>query len=127
MPDNSTPNPTVLIVEDYEDTRFTTRLALENYGYRVLEAGSGEAAVEVATEELPDIILMDISLPGLDGLTAVERIRENTDMKDKVIVAVTAHQETDYRAKALAAGCNAYVTKPIDFDWLNDLLKNLLP
>lgn len=127
MTDNSSPNPTILIVEDYEDTRFTTRLALEGHGYRVLEAASGEAAVEVATQELPDIILMDISLPGLDGLAAVERIRENPDMKEKVIVAVTAHQETDYRAKALAAGCNAYVTKPIDFDWLNDLLRNLLP
>ncbi len=127
MTDNSLPNPTILIVEDYEDTRLTTRLALENHGYRILEAGNGETAVEVATRELPDIILMDISLPGLDGLGAVKRIRENPGMKDKVIVAVTAHQETDYRAKALAAGCNAYVTKPIDFDWLNDLLKNLLP
>lgn len=127
MADNISPNLTILVVEDYEDTRFAMRLALEEHGYRVLEAADGEAAVEVAMQERPDIILMDIGLPGLDGLTAAERIRANPDMKETVIVAVTAHQETDYRAKALAAGCNAYVTKPIDPDWLSDLLSNLMP
>jgi len=116
----------ILVVEDYEDTSLTMRLALEDLGYRILEASDGEQAVRVALEERPDIILMDLSLPVLDGLDATRRIREHSETADTVIIAVTAHIEPDYRTKALAAGCNAYVTKPIDFDWLNDLIGNLL-
>ena len=117
---------TILVVEDYEDTSLAMRLALEDLGYRILEASDGEQAVRVALEERPDIILMDLSLPVLDGLDATRRIRQHPDTANTVIVAVTAHIEPDYRTKALAAGCNAYVTKPIDFDWLNDLIGNLL-
>ena len=117
---------TILVVEDYEDTSLAMRLALEDLGYRILEASDGEQAVRVAIEERPDIILMDLSLPVLDGLDATRRIRQHPETADTVIVAVTAHIEPDYRTKALAAGCNAYVTKPIDFDWLNDLIGNLL-
>ena len=116
----------ILVVEDYEDTSLAMRLALEELGYRILEASDGEQAVRVALEERPDIILMDLSLPVLDGLDATRRIRQHPETADTVIVAVTAHIEPDYRTKALAAGCNAYVTKPIDFDWLNDLIGNLL-
>jgi two-component system cell cycle response regulator DivK len=116
----------ILVVEDYEDTSLAMRLALEDLGYRILEASDGEQAVRVALEERPDIILMDLSLPVLDGLDATRRIRQHPEMANTVIVAVTAHIEPDYRTKALDAGCNAYVTKPIDFDWLNDLIGNLL-
>ena len=116
----------ILLVEDFEDSRLTMRLGLEEHGYRVVEAADGEEALGVALRERPDVILMDLSLPVLDGLSASRRIRDSADTADTLIVAVTAHQETDYRAKALAAGCNAYVTKPIDFDWLNDLIVNLL-
>jgi len=116
----------ILVVEDYEDISLAMRLALEDLGYRILEASDGEQAVRVALEERPDIILMDLSLPVLDGLDATRRIRQQPEMANTVIVAVTAHLEPDYRTKALAAGCNAYVTKPIDFDWLNDLIGNLL-
>ena len=117
----------VLVVEDDEDSRLAMRLGLEEQGYRVLEAPDGEEAVSLALSERPDVILMDLSLPVLDGLEATRRIRENPAADGVLIVAVTAHQETDYRTKALDAGCNAYVTKPIDFDWLNDLILNLLP
>ncbi|MBA3241904.1 MAG: response regulator [Acidobacteria bacterium] len=117
---------TILVVEDYEDTSLAMRLALEDQGYRILEAADGVQAVEVAERERPDIILMDLQLPILDGLAATERIRANPEMSEVVIVAVTAHQEADYRARALAAGCNAFVSKPIDFEWLNDLLVNLV-
>lgn len=116
----------VLIVEDVDDTREVMRLALEERGYRVLEAENGEQAVEVALAEHPDVILMDLSLPVLDGLEATERIRQHKDFSTTPIVAVTAHQETDLRADAQASGFTAYVTKPIDFNWLNDLLKDLL-
>ncbi len=117
---------TILIVEDYEETSLDMRLALEDHGYRILEAADGARAVEMAERERPDIILMDLQLPGLDGLEATRRIRQHPELRDTVIVAVTAHNDQDHRSRALDAGCNAFVTKPIDFDWLTDLLKNLL-
>jgi CheY-like chemotaxis protein len=117
----------VLLVEDFEDARYVSRLALEERGYRVLEAANGEEALEVAARERPAIILMDLSLPILDGLQATERIRADATLRDTLIVAVTAHSDAQHRARALAAGCNAFLTKPIDFDWLDDLLNQLLP
>jgi len=118
---------TVLVVEDFEDTRFLMRLELEQRGFRVIEAVNGAEGVQTALAERPDIILMDIGLPLIDGITATKQIRENASMKSALIVALTAHHESEYRASALAAGCDAYLTKPIDFDWLIDLLNRLLP
>ncbi len=117
----------MLVVEDFEDTRYLMRLELERRGFRVLEATNGAEGVEVAAREQPDIILMDIGLPVMDGIEATRRIRAATELRDLLIVALTAHHETEYRANALAAGCDAYLTKPIDFDWLIDLLGRLLP
>jgi CheY-like chemotaxis protein len=118
---------TILVVEDYEDTSLAMRLALEHKGYHILEASDGAQAVEVASRERPDVVLMDLSLPVLDGFTAARRIRSTPELGDTVIIAVTAHQDHDHRARALDAGCNAFVTKPIDFDWLGELISNLLP
>jgi two-component system cell cycle response regulator DivK len=118
---------TILVVEDYEDTSLAMRLALEQRGYHILEASDGAQAVEVAARERPDVVLMDLNLPVLDGFAAAGRIRDNPELKETVIVAVTAYQDPDMRARALAAGCNAFVTKPIDFEWLGDLITNLLP
>lgn len=117
---------TVLVVEDYEDTRHLMRIELEQRGFRIVEATNGEEAVEAAVRERPPIILMDIGLPVLDGINATRALRQREETRDSLIVAVTAHHESEYRAKALEAGCNAYVTKPIDFDWLRDLLDRLL-
>jgi len=117
----------VLVVEDFEDTRSLMRLELEKRGFRVIEATDGEQGVEAATRERPDIIIMDIGLPVMDGIEATRRIRADNSMRDVLIVALTAHHETEYRAQALAAGCDAYLTKPVDFDWLIDLLGRLLP
>jgi two-component system, cell cycle response regulator DivK len=119
--------PTVMVVEDFEDNRFMMRRLLEMSGYRVLEAVNGEEAVELAYRERPHLILMDLSLPQLDGLAATRRIRQYPDMRDVPIVAVSAHDTADFHADALAAGCNDYVTKPIDFDQLEALLTRLLP
>ena len=118
--------PTVLVVEDFEDNRFMMRRLLEMSGYRVVEAVNGEQAVEVAATERPDLILMDLSLPKLDGLAATRRIRQSGGLAEVPIVAVSAHDTSDFHADALAAGCNEYVTKPIDFDQLESLLKKLL-
>jgi two-component system, cell cycle response regulator DivK len=119
--------PTVMVVEDFEDNRFMMRRLLEMSGYRVLEAINGEEAVELAHRERPQLILMDLSLPQLDGLAATRRIRQHADLRDVPIVAVSAHDTADFHADALAAGCNDYVTKPIDFDQLEALLSRLLP
>ena len=117
---------TVLIVEDSDDARYFMRLALEQLGYLVVEAENGAMALEVAERERPDIILMDLSLPIMDGLAATEKIRAADGLRGIPIVAVTAHQETDFRAGAKAAGFDAYVTKPIDMDFLSELIKGLL-
>lgn len=115
-----------LVVEDNEDTREMMRLALEGLGYRVCEAGNGDEAVAVAGRECPNVILMDISMPVMNGLTATARIRELPKMGTIPIIAVTAHRNDDLRAEAQASGFTAYATKPIDFDWLDDLIKGLL-
>jgi len=117
---------TVLIVEDSEDARYFMRLELEQLGYRVVEAENGEKAVEVAERERPDIILMDLSLPVMDGIAATEKIRSRDGFKTVPVSAVTAHQETDFRAGAKASGFDAYVTKPIDMPWLSELIEGLL-
>ena len=118
---------TILVVEDYEDTSLAMRLALEQKGYHILEASDGEQAVRLAERERPQVILMDLNLPVLDGFAAAGRIRADPELKESVIIAVTAHHDADMRARALASGCNAFVTKPIDFEWLGDLISNLLP
>ena len=118
---------TVLVVEDFEDTRYLMRMELEKRGYRVVEAVNGEEGVARALQDRPNIVLMDIGLPVLDGIEATRRLRAREEMRDTLIVALTAHHETEYRANALSAGCDAYLTKPIDFDWLIDLLGRLLP
>jgi CheY-like chemotaxis protein len=118
---------TVLLVEDFEDSRFMMRRLLEMSGYRVLEAGSGREAVELAKRNCPDLILMDLSLPGLDGLTATRLIRELENMCDVPIIAVSAHDRAEFYSLALAAGCNEYVSKPVDFDTLENVLSRLCP
>lgn len=116
----------VLLVEDFEDTRLFMRLALEELGFIVFEAENGKVAVERANSESPDVILMDLTLPLMDGFTAAKLIRQNGNLKNVPIIAVTAHHETDFRTDAKASGFDAYVTKPIDFDWLKELINGLL-
>lgn len=125
-PEKDRANLTVLIVEDVEDSRYLMRLELEQLGFLVLEAEDGKKAVNLALEEHPDIILMDLMLPVMDGLAATAMIRSHDEMREVPIIAVTAHQETDFRAGAKASGFDAYVTKPIDIAWLSELIKGLL-
>lgn len=117
---------TVLLVEDTEDNRQMMKKLLEMSGYRVLEAVNGEEAVEVASHEKPQIILMDLSLPLIDGLAATRRIRSLSEMSAVPIVAVSAHDTADFHSEALEAGCNAYITKPIDYPELEDIVHRLL-
>jgi CheY-like chemotaxis protein len=116
-----------LVVEDFEDSRFMMRRLLEMAGYNVVEATDGQQAVELAVEKHPSVILMDLSLPKLDGLAATREIRKHHGFQNVPIVAVSAHDGPDSRSEALAAGCNEYVTKPIDWEQLNTLVARYLP
>lgn len=115
-----------LLVEDFEDSRFMMRRLLELSGFGVVEASDGEQAVTMAVAEQPALILMDLSLPKLDGLAATRRIRRHKSVGKTPIIAVSAHDSSESRAEALEAGCDEYVTKPIDFDQLNELLQRFL-
>jgi two-component system cell cycle response regulator DivK len=116
-----------LVVEDFEDSRFMMRRLLEMAGYKVLEASDGEQAVQMAVDARPALILMDLSLPKLDGLEATRQIRQQKGLKKVPILAVSAHDSPESRNEALEAGCNEYVTKPIDFDHLHALLQRFAP
>ncbi|MFN2529722.1 MAG: response regulator [Pyrinomonadaceae bacterium] len=116
----------VLLVEDTEDNRLMMTRLLEMSGYCVVEAQNGEEAVRVAEEQEPDLILMDLSLPIIDGLAATRLIRELPNNKQTPIIAVSAHDTADFHAEAITAGCDGYVTKPIEFAELEELISSLL-
>ena len=113
---------TVLLVEDFDDTRFMMRQLLEMDGYCVIEAKNGREAVEFAKQKCPDVILMDLSLPELDGISATKHIRELEDLCDVPIIALTAYDQAEFYAAALTAGCNTYFTKPVDFEALASVI-----
>lgn len=117
---------TVLLVEDTEDNRYMMRRLLEMAGYNVVEATNGEEAVRLAASERPQLILMDLSLPVIDGLAATRAIRKLDGLEKVPIVAVSAHASADFQTEALAAGCDAYITKPIDFSQLEQIIARLL-
>jgi CheY-like chemotaxis protein len=116
----------VLLVEDVEDTRLFMRLALEDQGFIVFEAEDGQAAVASAERDTPDVILMDLTLPRMDGFAAAKLMREKRALQNVPIIAVTAHQETGFRTDAKASGFDAYVTKPIDINSLKELINGLI-
>jgi CheY-like chemotaxis protein len=116
----------LLLVEDTEDNRFMMRRLLEMEGYRVVEARNGDEAVKVAEAENPSLILMDLSLPVIDGLAATRLIRQLPAFKTTPIIAVSAHDTADFQSEALEAGCDKYITKPIDFGELEKLIVELL-
>jgi CheY-like chemotaxis protein len=126
MTDRNSKDLKVLLVEDFEDTRLFMRLELEELGFIVFEAENGQVAVETAIREQPDVILMDLTLPLMDGFEATKLIRQNEALKNVPVIAVTAHQEDDFRSDAKASGFDAYVTKPIDVNWLKELIAGLL-
>src|SRR6476646_3806290 len=102
----------ILIVEDQEDNRRILRDLFASAGYELIEAESGEEALLALATSRPDLILMDIQLPVMDGYEATRRIRSNPELNSIPIIAVTSYELAGDEAKALAAGCTAYVTKP---------------
>ena len=118
---------TILVVDDSADTRTVLRRTLASYGYRVVEAADGREAVELALSECPDLVLMDLNMPVMDGLAATERIRELKERCGNVpIVAVTAYDTYGMREAALEAGCDAYLLKPLALDELESVVMGLL-
>jgi len=118
--------PTILLVEDFDDTRLMMKMWLTRHGYRVLEAETGEEGIAVAQRERPDLIIMDMMMPGMNGLDATQRIRQDHDLRLTPIVAVSAYGVDEYRRIALAAGCNEYISTPFEPGTLADLIKSLI-
>ena len=117
----------VLLVEDFSDTRDMIKRALEQGDFRVIEAANGFDAVEAVRRECPDLILMDLNLPLMDGLTAVRQIREIGDACEQVpIIAITAYDAYGMHEAALEAGCTAYLTKPIELKVLDRIIRQAL-
>jgi two-component system cell cycle response regulator DivK len=105
---------TVLLVEDNEDNLVVYRTILEHVGFRVIEARDGEEGVSRAREHLPDLILMDISIPKMDGWEATQRLKADGNTRQIPIIALTAHALEEDRQKALQAGCDGYLAKPVE-------------
>lgn len=117
---------TIMVVEDYEDTRTLLKYGLEQLGYSVLEASNGQEAIDIAGREHPDLILMDLDLPILDGIAATQHIRQQPELEHVPIVAVTAYPMSFTHVKAFAKGCNEYMPKPIDMAKLEELVNRYL-
>jgi two-component system cell cycle response regulator DivK len=126
MTKDQTSTPTIMVVEDYEDTRLLLKQALEGFGYSVLEASNGQEAVDLAGREHPDLILMDLDLPILDGIAATQQIRQQADLEKVPIVAVTAYPMSYTHVKAFAKGCDDYMRKPIDISDLESVVRRYL-
>jgi CheY-like chemotaxis protein len=116
----------VLLVEDNEMNRDMLSRRLERKGFDVVFALDGQAAVEMAESERPDVILMDMSLPVMDGWEATRRIKADGELKSIPVIALTAHAMSGDREKALEVGCEEYDTKPVDFPRLVDKINKLL-
>lgn len=129
MPDEekTSGGKTILVVDDSHDNLVLVSLALQDRGYRVVTASNGEEAVASAKLAGPDLILMDIAMPQLDGLEATRRIREHEGLSRVPVIGLTAFDTDGFRRAAHDAGFSGYLTKPIDFDRLFNLIRMLLP
>lgn len=116
----------LLLVEDNKANRRMVKRKLNGEGFDVVEAGNGEAALERARSEKPDLVLMDLSLPRMDGWEATRKLKSEEGTADIPVVALTAHAMDGDRDSALQAGCDEYLSKPIDFDRLFTVVDNIL-
>lgn len=116
----------ILCVEDNDDNLFVLHRRLTSAGFEVKVATNGKEGVEWATTLLPDLIVMDLNLPKLDGTEATRRLKSQPETKHIPIIVMTSHYDEKHRANALAAGCDAYETKPPDFKRLVELIQSLV-
>lgn len=120
-------SPLIMVVEDNADSRLMMKTLLEMKGYRIIEAGDGREAIEVAERERPHLIIMDLQLPRLHGFAVTRHLRQHAELGLTPIIIISGHDPLYHRPLALAAGCNEYLHKPIDFDLLEKTLGRLLP
>jgi CheY-like chemotaxis protein len=125
-PEKNEAGQTILVVDDVSDNLILISLWLQDMGYRVVTATNGQDALNVAKLARPGLILMDIAMPQQDGLAATRRIRDEAELRDVPVIALTAFDTEGFRQAAFDAGFNGYLTKPIDFDRLNNLMQMLL-
>jgi len=116
----------VMVVDDFIDNLTLISLDLQRHGYRVVTASDGEEAVRVANLTYPDIILMDLAMPDVDGLEATRKIRQSESLRTVPVVAITAFDTGGFQRAAHDVGFDGYMTKPINFDRLHDLIRKLL-
>jgi CheY-like chemotaxis protein len=117
----------VLYIEDNDDNVYMLKMRLELLDeFEVLTAEDGERGCEMAAAERPDIVLMDLEMPGIDGWEATRRLKSNPDTRDIPVIALSAHALAGSREKALAAGCDEFDTKPVEFDRLVATLRRVL-
>jgi two-component system cell cycle response regulator DivK len=105
---------TILVIEDNERNRYLATYILEKHGYRVFQAADGKAGIEAARQNKPDLILLDIQLPVMDGYSVARELKQNGELKEVPIVAVTSYAMVGDRERVLAAGCVGYLEKPIN-------------
>ena len=115
---------TILVVDDFDDTRWLLRTWLERKGYRVIEAENGNEAFDEAQSQSPDLIIMDLEMPELDGLAATRKIRNVEKLAGVPIVAVSAYGAAQFRGLALEAGCDEYVSTPFEPEELERLIRS---
>ena len=120
-------NPTILVADSDEDTRYLLRSLLEMKGFQVLEANDGQEAIDTSVTRRPDLLLIQLKLPVVSGFTAIRRIRKYEELRAVPIIAISFNNPSTNRKLALAAGCNAHIENPIEFDLLEDLVDQLLP
>ena len=116
----------ILIVEDNEDSRELVAKVLKNKGYVIIEAVDGEEAIQKVISEKPDLVLLDISIPKVDGYEVAKRLKSRDDVKDIPIVAVTAHAMKGDREKVIASGFEGYISKPVNVRELPDQVRSYL-
>ena len=119
--------PTALLAEDRPEEQYTTRILLEKCGCRVIEAMSGEEAVSLALRERPDLILMDVMTPKLDGYEAARRIRRDPGLGGVPVIAYTAYYSYSLTEGALKAGFDEYLIKPVTLEGVRQLVRQYLP
>jgi two-component system cell cycle response regulator DivK len=118
--------PKILVVEDNQDNREMVVKVLKHHGYQVVEAVDGEEAIEKAKTERPDLILLDIYLPKMDGYEAARRLKGDRNLRHIPVIALTAHAMKGNMEEALAAGCDGYISKPINVRELPEQLEHFL-
>ena len=120
-------SPTIMVADSNEDDRCLLKSILELKGFHVFEAINGQEAIEMAVLKQPDLMLIQLKLPVLSGFTAIRRIKKHDALRNVPIIAISFNNPSSNRNLALAAGCDAHVENPIEFDLLDQLIDRLLP